>query len=105
MKKILSLVLSVLMLLSVLPMTAGAESADQWDLITFRQDGPVFSVKADGFIAGDSAYSIKVVAYDANDDIVTGETVAATLTSDTLEGAVNLEKNGEASSDITKVVV
>ena len=104
MKKILSLALCVLMLVSVLPMTAGAVT-DGWETLTFSQNGPVFSVKATGFEAADAndTFAFTAVAYKGESEKVDEKTVPVTITDGELAANVNFEDGGEADVAINKV--
>jgi len=106
MKKILSLALCVLMLVSVLPMTAGAVT-DGWETLTFSQNGPVFSVKATGFEAADAndTFAFTAVAYKGESEKVDEKTVPVTITEGELAANVNFEDGGEADVAINKVIV
>jgi len=105
MKKILSLVLSICMLLSMLPMTVQAESAERWDVLTFSQNGPEFSVIAEGFSALDSAYTFEAIAYDGDEQEVDAKIATATIEDGNLTASVDFEENGEADASIAKVLV
>lgn len=105
MKKILSLVLCVLMLLSVLPMTISAVTAETWDVLSFSQNGPEFSVVAEGFEATDSSYTFTAIA-SKSVGVPIIKTVTTTLDGGKLSASVNFEEGGvEADVNITEVEV
>ena len=99
MKKIMSLLLSMLLLLSLVPMTAMATGED-WNSFVYYQDGPVFSVEATEF-TGSGSYKFYAAAYDAAGKLLAVKSSNATVSGDTLSASVDFEPgNTEANVNI-----
>lgn len=98
MKKVLSLILSVLLVLSLVPMAVGADAVPAWDELAYYQDGPEFSVSATGFTGDASNYKFYAAAYDENGYLLHVACADVAVEGGELKASVNLEKNVEEAS-------
>ena len=101
MKKFMSLLLSVLFILSLVPMTVGAETSESWDSFIYYQDGPVFSVEATEFVGSEDSYQFIAAAYDSAHNLIAVKFDDATKDEDnTLKAEVDFEE-GNTEADVS----
>ncbi len=95
MKKFMSLLLSVLLILSLVPMTATAVEK-QWNSFVYFQDGAVFRVEATEF-KGSGSYKFIAAAYDADDKLVSVKSTTIEPVDGKLEAEVDLETDASGN--------
>ena len=99
MKKFTSLLLSVLMILSLVPMTVGATEIS-WSSFVYSQDGPEFSFEASDFI-GTGSYNFYAAAYNNNRELLDVKVAPNLAASDgVLKATVDFEDNGTKEADV-----
>ncbi|MBE7010417.1 MAG: hypothetical protein E7418_02870 [Ruminococcaceae bacterium] len=102
MKKFMSLLLGVLLVMSLVPMTVGA-TADSWNSFVYYQDGPVFSVEATEYV-GSGNYTFYAAAYDKDGRLLAVDSNPTAVRDGKLVGEADLEPgNTEANVNIASV--
>ncbi len=99
MKKYMCLFLSMLMILSLVPMTVGA-AGESWSSFVFTQDGPEFSFEATDF-TGTGSYTFYAAAYGNNNELIDVKAASNLEASDgVLSATVDFEENGTKEADV-----
>jgi len=71
MKKLLSLFISIMLIISVLPLSVSAASdAEVWKSFSYSMDGPEFSLNVTDFLAKSDKYVFYAAAYDTQGNLI-----------------------------------